>query len=264
MSDPLIFATFLTPVCYKTYQHITEYIERSIKVPTFLLNGETLEDFTAAYVDAGFISPLSYMHLLNQQPCPIELLAAPIALGACDQDAPPVYFEVVVRTESLFTTMTDLKDCVWARYPGPSHAEDSFLHAQGAINFERCVEASTPARALRLVLAGKADATAIDVRSLSIAFHNSPRIAAGLRVVSVASPVSAPLAVVATHIHLPIRLKLQAALASIHRDPLLAQRLHEESIARFIPLTNQYYQRTPEGSVPHYALRTTQSYSIYK
>jgi hypothetical protein len=60
MSDPLIFATFLAPTCYKTYQYIIEHIERYIKVPASRYSAETLEDFAAAFVDVGFISPFAY------------------------------------------------------------------------------------------------------------------------------------------------------------------------------------------------------------
>ncbi len=248
MSNPLIFATFLAPTCYKTYQYIIEYVERYIKVPAFLLNGETLEDFAAAYVDVGFISPLAYVQLLNQQPCPIELLAAPIPSGASDQETPPVYSAVVVRSDSTLTSLPELAESVWAHYPGRSHIEDHAPSKQATIQFRKSIEAPTAAKALRLILAGEADATAIDIRSLSIAIHNSPRIAAGLRILGVTSTPgssTAPVAVVATHIPLPVRLKLQVALASLHRDPFFAQRLQEEAIARFLPLTNLHYQRTP-------------------
>lgn len=78
MSKPtLIFATFLAPVLYKTWLYITEYVERYVGIPTFLLPGEHLEDFAAGYIDAGFISGLSYVHLSSQDPCPVELLATP-------------------------------------------------------------------------------------------------------------------------------------------------------------------------------------------
>ena len=265
MSDPLIFATFLAPTCYKTYQYIIEYIERYIKVPAFLLNGETLEDFAAAFVDVGFISPFSYVQLLNLRPCPVELLAASIALGASDQDEPPVYFSVVVRQDSSSTSLPELEECVWADYTGSSHTGGHSLSALSMPTGHKSIEAPTAARALRLVLAGKADATAIDVRSLSIAFHNSRRMAAGLRileVLSASSPLTTPVAVVAAHVPLPMRLRLQMAFASLYRDPFFAQYLHEEAIARFMPLTNLHYQRIPNPAeqdimLHHYSQQNT-------
>ena len=68
MSKPtLIFATFLAPVLYKTWLYITEYVERYVGIPTFLLPGEHLEDFAAGHIDAGFISGLSYVHFADEQ-----------------------------------------------------------------------------------------------------------------------------------------------------------------------------------------------------
>ena len=56
--QPLIFATFLSPVLYKTCLYITKYLEQLTGIPTFLLPGEDLEDFAAGAIDAGFISGL--------------------------------------------------------------------------------------------------------------------------------------------------------------------------------------------------------------
>ncbi len=76
--QPLIFATFLSPVLYKTCLYITEYLEQLTGIPTFLLPGEDLEDFAAGAIDAGFISGLAYVHLASQQPVSIELAAIPV------------------------------------------------------------------------------------------------------------------------------------------------------------------------------------------
>ena len=67
MTSPIIFETFLAPAWYKMYQYMTEYVERTIGVPTFLLNGEALEDFADAYTDVGFLTPLAYIQLLNSE-----------------------------------------------------------------------------------------------------------------------------------------------------------------------------------------------------
>src|SRR5436190_9495156 len=96
----LIFANFLAPALYKTYQSIIEYVERIIDIPTFLLNGESPDDFAEGFIDAGFICGLTYVHLARQAPSPVELVAAPILKGVRYQQRPWYFSDIVVRVDS--------------------------------------------------------------------------------------------------------------------------------------------------------------------
>jgi len=240
-----IFETFLAPAWYKTYLYVTEYIERRVGVPTFLLNGETLEDFAAAYADGGFISPLSYIQLLSQHPRSVELIAASIPPGVSDQEALPSFFDIVVHKESAYRAMSDLESCNWAYHTGISHVEDRFMQEQGkaATNRRETTETSSQAQSLRLILEGAADATTIDSRMLNIVLQNSPRIAAQLRIIGTYSTSAGPLIVVATHVSPHLKHKVQQALLTMHEHAFFAQRLQEGNIERFIPASNTYYER---------------------
>lgn len=237
----LIFETFLAPTWYKTHLSITEYIERQVGIPTFLLNGETLEDFAAGYADAGFISPLSSIQLLSQKPCPVGLLAAAIT---SEQEALPSFFDIVVHKESKRRAISDLGNCSWAYHAGIPLIEDRFIQEQSiaAMNYEETIETPSQAQSLRLILEGKADAAAIDSRMLNIVLHNSPRMAAQLRIVGTYSASTGPLAVVATHVNSHLKGKIQKALLTMHEHPFFAQQLHEGSIERFIPASNADYE----------------------
>lgn len=245
MTSPIIFETFLAPAWYKMYQYMTEYVERAIGVPTFLLNGEALEDFADAYTDVGFLTPLAYIQLLNQKPCPIELIVAPISLGDVQQgDIPPVFFDIVVRKESRITSASELEGCVWSYYTGMSHVEDQSLYEQclPALSVKMMVETHTQAQALRLVLDGTADATAIDAHMLDLVYRNSPHMADRLRILSAYCPSTGPLVVVASHLSTATRRKIQEAFLRMHQDAFFARRLREGSIDHFIPVSNSHYQ----------------------
>jgi ABC-type phosphate/phosphonate transport system substrate-binding protein len=241
----IIFETFLAPTQYKSYLYITEYVERYVNVPTFLLNGEALEDFGAGYADAGFISTTSFLQLLSQKPCPVELIAAPLMQ---DTDTPPTFFDVVVHKESSYMTTGDLNGCIWASYAQKTHVEDYAMDesVMPAIDFTDTIEATSQAQLLRLLLDGKAHAAAVDARIMDIVQHNSPRIAAQLRVLGTYCVSAGPLVAIASHVNAVLKQKIQEALLTMHLHPFYAQRLQEEAIERFIPITNPRYQRVRE------------------
>jgi ABC-type phosphate/phosphonate transport system substrate-binding protein len=243
MNQTLIFASFLASTRYKMCLYMTEYVERVLGVPTFLLNGESFEDFATADADAGLISPLSYMQLLGEH-YPIELIAAPVLQGADELDILPELVDIVVRRESSLHTESDLEDCIWAYYAGTAQVEDPVLHAQGMLPaaFRATIEATSPAQALRMVLDGKADATAIDTRLLALVRHNSPHMHEQLRTLSTCYSTPGPLVVVADHVHPLLKRQIQAALMNVHKHPHCAQQLQERNIERFVAVSDDYYQ----------------------
>lgn len=243
--DTVIFATFLAPVWYKTCLYMVEHIEQQIAISTFLLNGEALDDFSAHCIDAGFVSPLTYLQLLTQKPCPVELIAAPVLRTVSDEV--PTFFDIIVRKESPLTTLSDLRGCIWALPTGPSSSvEDRFLSRQGlldsdAFGFREVIEVTTQAQALRLVLDGRAHATAVGAHMLGLIRHNCPEMAEQLRVLGTSSPSLSPLVVVATHLKPLLKHKIQQALLSLHRRKYFAQCLQERQIDYFVPTTDQQY-----------------------
>ncbi|WP_172632311.1 PhnD/SsuA/transferrin family substrate-binding protein [Dictyobacter arantiisoli] len=245
MTPPIIFETFLAPAWYKTYQYMTEYVERYTGTSTFLLNGEALEDFADAFADVGFLTPLAYIQLLGQRPCPVELLAAAIAQEDVQHgDVPPVFFDIVVRQESRVRETRELEGCIWSYYAGMPHAEDNTFYerAVSTVGARKTVESATPVQALRSVLSGVADATAVDARMLHLIALNSPAMAARLRVVSTYSPSTGPLVVVASHVSADLKQKIQEAFLCMHKDSFFARRLQDGKLDHFISVTNAHYQ----------------------
>jgi ABC-type phosphate/phosphonate transport system substrate-binding protein len=241
----IIFETFLASTQYKSYLYITEYVERYVNVPTFLLNGEVLEDFGAGYADAGFIGTTAFMQLLGQNPCPVELIAAPLMRH---EDTPPTFFDIVVYNESPYMTLGDLNGCIWASCVQKPRIEDCVIDEPviSAVDFTDTIEATSQAQLLRLLLDRKAHAAAIDARIMDIVQHNSPRIAAQLRILGTYCISAGPLVAIASRINAALKQKIQEAFLTMHLHPFYAQRLQEEAIERFIPVTNPRYQRVRE------------------
>ncbi|HLG75471.1 MAG TPA: PhnD/SsuA/transferrin family substrate-binding protein, partial [Ktedonobacteraceae bacterium] len=229
MQATLIFETFLAPVWHKTYMSITEHIERTVQVPTILLAGEALDDFAAGHADVGVMSGLSYMKLSSLQPCPVELIATPIAAGVEEQDAQPAFFHIVAHKDSSLTGIQDLEGCSWASHPRVAHVEDTMMYEPHALelNFETTRETANQAQALRSVLERQADATAIDIRTFAIVLHNSPRMVARLRILGTYCYASTPLVVVAARLPADLKRRLRDAFLRAHLDVMVAHYLQE-------------------------------------
>ncbi|GCE10987.1 phosphate/phosphite/phosphonate ABC transporter substrate-binding protein [Tengunoibacter tsumagoiensis] len=230
----LIFDTFLAPAWYKTYMYIVEYIERTLGIPTFLINGETLEDFSLAYADAGFVSTLSMLRLLQQQPCMVDVIAAPAFKGV-DETA---FFDVVVRRESSLQTLQDLERCTWADHTG------QYRPALGTalIDCQEIAITSSQAQSLRLLLDGKVDATTLHSQMLEVVLNNSPHIAEQMRSIGSYRYTTGPLVVVGRHVPAAIRQGIQMALVNLTQDAFFAERLKEGQLEGFVPVTNAYFQ----------------------
>src|SRR5258708_163814 len=249
--QPLIFATFLAPALYKTCLYITEYLEQSVGVPTFLLPGEDFDDFAAGAIDAGFISGMAYVQLASQHPAPVELAAAPVLQmqGARYQYTPYALSDVVVRKNSAFTSVEDLQGCIWAScikgYQGFSwNAEHQLMYETffEQMPFKERVVTCSHIQSLRLLLDGRVDAIAIASHLLDEVLEHSPKMVAQLRIIGSFNASTMPPVVISTQVDSRLRQRIREALLSIHQDTFYEQRLQESSIERFLPVTDEHYQ----------------------
>lgn len=248
MSKPtVIFATFLAPTLYKTYQHIVEYVEEAIRIPTFLIRGESLDDFAYGSIDAGFICGLEYTHLSQQVPSPVELIAAPILKGERYRQSPRYFSDIVVRKNSPATVLEDLYGCTWAYNEKASHSgynlvQYSLLEQGKSLEqFAQTIETGSHAQSLRLVLEGKADAAAIDSHMLDVILRNRPEVAEAVRIIGSFGPSTIPPVVASTRLPLPLREKIRDTFLTMHLDGSFAQRLDDGLIERFTAITDEHY-----------------------
>jgi ABC-type phosphate/phosphonate transport system substrate-binding protein len=244
VNQTLIFASFLAPTRYKMCLYMTEYVERTLGIPTFLLNGESFEDFASEDADAGLISPLAYARLLSERAYPVELLAVPVFQNTDEANTPPGLVKIVVRKESEMQSESDLELCTWAYHASAETVEEPPYYAREplALHCRSMVEATSPAQALRMVLDGAADATAIDARLFALVHNNSPHMCDRLRILNTCCRTPGPLVVVASHVHPRLKLQIQECLVKMHTHSLFAQQLHEMNIQRFMAASDEYYQ----------------------
>ena len=241
----LRFATFLSPVLYDTYAHITRYVGERLGVPTTLCVGQSLDEFATGEADVGFLCGLLYADM--SQPRPVELLAAPVVMGKRYRGEPLYYSDVIVHRDSLYTSFDALQGSRWAFNEEASHSGYNIVSYSLLIrgktfeHFGSMLKTGSHFASLQAVLDGKADAAAIDSHVLDMWFQQKPELAQQLRVVEMLGPSTIPPIVATTRVNAQTRHRIQEVLCTMHQDIDGVKGLHGGLIERLVPVEDAHY-----------------------
>ncbi len=241
----LRFATFLSPVLYDTYAHITQYIGERLGVPTTLHVGQSLDEFATGEADIGFLCGLLYARM--PQPRPVELLAAPVVMGERYHGKPLYYSDVIVRRDSPFTSFDALQGTHWAFNEEASHSGYNIVsyslltRGKAFDHFGSMLKTGSHFASLQAVLIGKAAAAAIDSHVLDAWFQQKPELAQQLRVVEMLGPSTIPPIVASTRVNTQTRCQIQEILCTMHKDVDGASGLRAGLIERLVPVKDGHY-----------------------
>ena len=242
----LRFATFLSPVLYDTYAHITRYIEERLDIPTTLHVGQSLDEFATGEADIGFLCGLPYAKM-SPQTRPVELLVAPVVMGERYWSKPLYYSDVIVHRDSVYTSFDALQGTRWAFNEEASHSGYNvvsyslLLRGKTFDFFGAMLKTGSHFASVQAVLSGQADASAIDSHVLDVWFQQKPELAQQLRVVEMLGPSAIPPIVVSTRIDTHTRRRIQEILCTMHEDTVGARGLHAGLIGRFVPIEDSDY-----------------------
>src|SRR2546425_4565480 len=182
-TTPIRFATFLSPIMYSTYAHIARYVGERVGCQTTLEVGQSFEEFADGQVDVAFICGLPYVRMSSQNTCPVELLAAPVLMGERYQHRPIYFSDIIVRSDSPYTSFDDLEGCVWAYNERISHSGCNLVcyslleRGKSPHYFGQTLKTGSHRASLQAVLEGCADATALDSHMLDVFLLNNEDIA---------------------------------------------------------------------------------------
>ncbi len=246
-SRPTIhFVNYLSSLLQETYTYITDSMSIYTGHPTLLSTSQCLDEFVDGRADVGFLCGLLYTHLIAREACPVELLAAPVLTGARYQGQPLYFSDVVVRADSSFFSFADLEGCTWAYNEGASHSGCNLVNysllerGKSPDYFGSLMKSGSHLNSLRMVLAGQAEAAAIDSHLLDVVLYRDVQ-AAGIRVVDTLGPSAVPPIVVARRLDPDLKRTLREMLVTMHNDPFSARVLHEGGIERFVSVDDEWY-----------------------
>src|SRR6266567_1536736 len=246
-STPIRFATFLSPIMYSTYAHIAGYVGERVGCQTTLKVGQSFVEFAEGQVDVAFICGLPYVRMASQDTCPVELLASPVLMGERYLHRPIYFSDVIVRSDSPYTSFDDLGGCVWAYNERVSHSGCNLVcyslleRGKSPDYFGKTVKSGSHLRSLEMVLEGEADAAAIDSHLLDVLRSKDEELAARLRVIETLGPSSIPPMVISKRLNDELKCKLREVLVTMHLDNCGAEGLRDGLIERFVVVTDEDY-----------------------
>jgi phosphonate transport system substrate-binding protein len=239
-------ATLLSPVLYETYAYIARYLGERLELTTSLHPTSDPGEFARGEAEIGFLCGLLYVHLKRDSSCPVELLAAPVLEGERYQDAPLYFSDVIVQRESSRVRFEDLRDCTWAYNERASHSGYnlvcySLLRRGLALDyFRQTLETGSHLQALHAVLAGEADAAALDSHLLDALFQQ-PELRARLRVVASFGPSPIPPLIISRSVEPTLKQRIRETLLTMHYDPRATRELSKGQIKRFAAVCDTDY-----------------------
>lgn len=242
------FATYLAPNIYDTYAYIARYVGEKTGQPTTLSVGQSFDQIADGQVDVAFMCGLPYATMAESFACPFELLVAPVLYGERYQHKPIYFSDVIVRKASPYTSFDDLRGCSWAYNQKESHSGWNVVvyslleRGKTPDFFGQLIASGSHQRSIALLLAGQADATAIDSQVSDVFLAQNLTAAAALRTIDMLGPSSVPPVVIAKTVDQSLKRNIQAALLTMHEDPQAARALRCGAIERFVQVCDEDYQ----------------------
>jgi phosphonate transport system substrate-binding protein len=198
-------------------------------------------------VEIGWICGLPYVWKVEREAPGIELLAAQVMQAKRYQDQPVYYSDVIVRRDSNFSAFMDLRGASWAFNEPHSHSGYNITRYHLAVSgetgkfFSRVLEAGSHQEALKLVLNGEIDASAIDSTVLETEILLQPEICERFRVIATLGPSPIPPWVISTQLPFTVRQAIRGVFLDMHSDPLGSSILKAGQIKRFVQVDDRDY-----------------------
>ncbi len=198
-------------------------------------------------IQLGWICGLPYVRKADLPSPTIAVLAAPVMRGERYQNRPNYFSDVVVRRDSAFQSLADLRGAAWAYNEPASHSGYNVvryaLAARGetAGFFGRVIELGAHQNSLRMILNGEVDSSAIDSTVLERETRKDPAIQQHIRVIETLGPSPIPPWVVSKTVPEEQRAKLQDAFRAVEHDPDGRDLLERGGMLRFTSVTDTDY-----------------------
>lgn len=252
----LRFTSIQAPIHDFIIRDLADYTGDELDAPTEFVAGipwqarERMLD--EGEIDVAWICGRPYV-LKRDRPDPlVELLAAPV-MAARRYGGRSVYFsDVIVCKGTGFHGFADLRGATWAYNEPGSHSGFGVTQAHLAEIGERSgffggvIAAGSHQRAVAMVLAGEADAAAIDSTVLESVAETEERVRTELRVIATFGPSPIPPLVVRRGMDPGLRKQLRTAVLQMHHRASGRERLTRAGIQRLVSVHDRDYDSIRE------------------
>jgi len=245
---PLRVASHLAPGVLPLYTFLADYLAASIGRRAEFTVATSYERCAQDVDDLCFVCSVPYLLFAELGRIHMEVVAAPVLIGARYASRPIYFSDVVVRSDSPYRRFGDLRGAVWAYNEPFSHSgyivvwHHLLSLDEGAGYFSRMVEAGFHSEALRMVADGTVDAAAIDSQVLAIELRDHPDLAKRLRIIGAIGPSTIqPLVASTARLSAVERRTILAALLAVGDDPRARPVLDAALVERFVAVDGESY-----------------------
>jgi phosphonate transport system substrate-binding protein len=249
--DPLTISTCQAPnmdfLTYDLANYISQRLSIPVKTELDIPWQERDRRLDAGEIDVCWICGLPYIRKVAKPSPLIELLAAPVMQGERYQDRPIYFSDVVVRSDSRFQTLEDLRGAAWAYNEPGSHSGYNVVRYALALRnetsgfFSRVIESGAHQVSLQMVLREEVDASAIDSTVLEQELQDNPSIQARLRIIDTFGPSPIPPWVISKNTRPEWRSALRELFLTMHLDPDGKALLDRTHMLRFTAVEDADY-----------------------
>lgn len=255
----LRFTSIQAPNADAFCRSVSVYLGSVLSIPIQFVDDLRWQEREAALdsgnIHVGWICGLPYVWKADHKPPLVNLLAAPVMIASRYNDRPIYFSDVIVRSDSPYRSFNDLRARTWA-YNEP-HSQSGYnitRYKLATLNeytgfFSQVVAAGSHQNALKFVLSGAVDASAIDSTVLETELEQDPTLQNRIRIIDVLGPSPIPPWVVTPRLPENLRSRLRDALLGMHLDPGGREILSSGRTARFVAVSDQDYDpiRTMES-----------------
>lgn len=250
LSNSLTIASYLAPNMTWFYQAVGEYLERSLSVPTQVIQRsfDPLEDpmLLQDQCDLAFICGLPFIRYQMIAPHQLHPLIAPVMQAERYGDRPVYFSDVVVNAESDVTSFEQLAGTVFCyndlgSNSGYNLMRHRLLQGEYPANFfSQVVLSGSHQTSMQWVADGKATCAAIDSTVLEQEYRNIPELARSLRVIESIGPCPIPPLVTSQRLGTELLKQLQSLL--LEPDAELRSQMQRAKIHRFAGVQTKDYE----------------------
>ncbi|MBA2632341.1 MAG: PhnD/SsuA/transferrin family substrate-binding protein [Chloroflexi bacterium] len=194
MRPPLRVASHLAPGVLPLYAFLADYLADSLGRRAEFSVATSYERCSQDVDDVCFVCSVPYLLFAELGHIHMQVVAAPVLIGARYSGRPIYFSDVVVHADSRYERFADLRGATSAYNEPFSHSgylvvwHHLLSMGEGAGFFGQMVEAGFHAEALRMVAEGSVDAAAIDSQVLAIELRDHRDLAKRLRSIGTIGP----------------------------------------------------------------------------
>lgn len=244
-------AAFVSESGMPVFQKINDYLSVKSGIPCEFITGlsyETINKMLAdGAVDAAYVCGLPYVIERDKPKPTVALLVAPVMKAARYRDQPKYFSDLVVKKESSFQSLADLRGKTYvyndelsnSGYNMPRFKLVEIGETKGF--FGKVLRSGSHEESIRMVAEGKADASFVD--SLVLDYDRTKGLghASKVRVIESRGPAGICPVVVSVTVEESRRRKLQDAFLEMDKDPEGRKILDEALVARFEKVDDRNY-----------------------